>query len=48
MQLLFRLNKEKGTTMLVVTHDADIASRCNRILQMEDGRIVKDERTEEE
>jgi|TARA_B100000959_G_C14719126_1_gene516156 putative ABC transport system ATP-binding protein len=48
MQLLFRLNKEKGTTMLVVTHDADIASRCNRILHMEDGRIIKDERTEEE
>ena len=48
MQLLFRLNKEKGTTMLVVTHDPEIASRCGRVLHMEDGRIVKDEKSEEE
>ena len=48
MQLMFRLNKEKGTTMLVVTHDPEIASRCGRVLHMEDGRIVKDEKSEEE
>ena len=48
MDLLFRLNAEHGTTMIVVTHDADIAARCDRILNMEDGRIVVDERREEE
>lgn len=48
MRLLFRLNKEKGTTMLIVTHDPDIASQCGRVLYMEDGRIVRDEKSEEE
>jgi len=48
MDLLFELNAERGTTLLVVTHDSEIAARCSRILHMEDGLIVRDEKSEEE
>ncbi|MBT6971752.1 MAG: ABC transporter ATP-binding protein [Euryarchaeota archaeon] len=48
MNLLFKLNAERGTTLLVVTHDSEIASRCSRVLHMEDGLIVRDEKSEEE
>ena len=39
MQLLFDLQKEYGTTMILVTHDAALASRCHQTVQMADGRI---------
>lgn len=39
--LLFSLNKEKGITLVVVTHDDDLASRCSRQVNIKDGRIVK-------
>ena len=42
MDVLFSINKHHGTTMLIVTHDPKIASRCDRILQMADGNIIKD------
>jgi predicted ABC-type transport system involved in lysophospholipase L1 biosynthesis ATPase subunit len=32
----------------VVTHDSEIAARCSRVLHMEDGLIVRDEKSEEE
>ena len=48
MDLLFELNAERGTTLLVVTHDSEIAARCSRVLHMEDGLIVRDEKSEEE
>lgn len=35
-----RLKEEEGLSLLVVTHDADFAKRTDRIIQMEDGRIV--------
>jgi putative ABC transport system ATP-binding protein len=38
--LLRRLNKEYGQTMVVVTHDAAVASQCDRTLRMRDGRFV--------
>lgn len=38
--LLFSLNKKKGITLVVVTHDEDLASRCDRQLKIEDGRII--------
>jgi putative ABC transport system ATP-binding protein len=40
IDLLFELNREAGTTLLLVTHDVSVASRCNRIVYMEAGRIV--------
>jgi putative ABC transport system ATP-binding protein len=42
--LMFRLNRERGTTLLLVTHDAGLASRCGRRLSLGAGRLVGDER----
>lgn len=39
MEVLAKLNKEKQTTILMVTHDANAASFCSRILFIQDGRI---------
>ena len=39
---MFRLNRERGTTLLLVTHDAGIASRCARRLSLAAGRLVGD------
>jgi putative ABC transport system ATP-binding protein len=38
--LLFALNREHGTTLVLVTHDTALASRCERSLRLADGRIV--------
>lgn len=38
--LLFQLNREKGITLVVVTHDDELARRCDRVVEMKDGRIV--------
>ena len=43
MQLMFDLNRERGTTLVLVTHDRGIAARCERRLTIEAGRIVSDE-----
>ena len=48
IDLLIRLNKERNVTMMLVTHDSEIAARCSRVLVMQDGRIVEDNRTGEE
>jgi putative ABC transport system ATP-binding protein len=40
MQLMFELNREAGTTLLLVTHDPAIAARCDRQIRIEAGRIV--------
>lgn len=42
--LLFRLNKEKNITLIVVTHDSDLAERFDRQIYIKDGRIVKETR----
>ena len=44
MQLLRDSNKEFGQTMIVITHDEEIALAADRIIAIEDGRIVRDER----
>jgi putative ABC transport system ATP-binding protein len=44
MQLMFDLNREHGTTLVLVTHDRAIADRCERRLTIEAGRIARDER----
>ena len=40
--LLFDLNRQEGTTLILVTHNLDLAQKCNRILQMKGGRIIAD------
>jgi len=39
MALMFELNREAGTTLVLVTHDSDIAARCDQQLRIEAGRI---------
>lgn len=38
--LLFSLNKEKGITLIIVTHDEDLAGRCHRQIHIKDGQLV--------
>jgi putative ABC transport system ATP-binding protein len=42
MELMFDLNREQGTTLVLVTHDRAIATRCERRITIEAGRIVPD------
>lgn len=41
MKLLKRANEDLGHTILMITHDDEIAQRANRILRIEDGKLVK-------
>ena len=40
MQLLFDLNAAVGTTLVLVTHDREIAARCHRVIALDAGRLV--------
>lgn len=40
--LIFDLNREQGTTLILVTHDNDLAARTDRVMKMRGGRIVSD------
>jgi lipoprotein-releasing system ATP-binding protein len=40
--LIVKLNKERGTAFVIVTHNESLSKRCNRVLRMVDGRIVPD------
>ena len=42
---LFEATKSAGAALVLVTHDADLAERCERVLTIEDGRIVGDRKT---
>ncbi|MFC1776213.1 ABC transporter ATP-binding protein [Pseudomonadota bacterium] len=39
IDILFRMNREYGTTLVLVSHDLDLAERCDRIIRMEAGHI---------
>jgi putative ABC transport system ATP-binding protein len=41
MNLMFELNREAATTLVLVTHDRDIAARCDRQLRIDAGRLVE-------
>ena len=40
VDLIFGLNREKGTTLVLVTHDAELAARCGRTLRLKNGMVV--------
>lgn len=44
-KLLFDLNKEKGITLIIVTHDEELAAKCGRQIRIADGEIVEDAKT---
>ncbi len=45
VNLLFDLNQDAGTTLVLVTHDNDLAAKTQRILRMKGGKLVADELT---
>jgi putative ABC transport system ATP-binding protein len=40
--LLFDLNHQEGTTLVLVTHNLELAQKCNRVLQMKGGKVIAD------
>jgi putative ABC transport system ATP-binding protein len=44
MELVFGLNRERGTTLVLVTHNLDLARRCSRVIRLRGGAIVSDGR----
>lgn len=40
MNLLFELNAARGTTLILVTHDLRLAERCQRVIRLDNGRVV--------
>ncbi|WP_067515976.1 ABC transporter ATP-binding protein [Endozoicomonas ascidiicola] len=39
IELLFEVNRERGTTIILVTHDMDLARRCQRVLKLHGGKL---------
>nr|WP_318479056.1 ABC transporter ATP-binding protein [Photobacterium leiognathi] len=44
IELLFELNKNSGTTLVLVTHDDTLAARCDRVMRLDNGKLARDER----
>ncbi|MEW6181323.1 MAG: ABC transporter ATP-binding protein [Chloroflexota bacterium] len=42
MELLLRLNRERGTTVIIVTHDPKVAEQTGRVIRLYDGLVVED------
>jgi putative ABC transport system ATP-binding protein len=45
IDLIFNLNREAGTTLVLVTHDSELANKTGRIIRLKGGRLVSDEST---
>ena len=48
VKLIFDLNKEAGTTLVLVTHDLDLAGKTQRIIRIKGGKLVADEPTNQQ
>lgn len=46
--LIFDLNRANGTTLILVTHDLELANKCQRIIRLKNGKIYKDEWVKEQ
>lgn len=46
IQLLFQLNKDAGTTLVIISHDLDLANRTQQILRLKGGQIIANQPTE--
>ena len=44
VELIFGLNRERGTTLVLVTHNFELAGRCQRVLRLKGGSVISDER----
>jgi len=42
LELLVTLNQSQGTTVVIVTHEDEVAERCNRVIRLRDGKVVED------
>jgi putative ABC transport system ATP-binding protein len=42
-ELIFGLNRERGTTLVLVTHNLDLARRCQRVIRLKGGTVISDE-----
>jgi putative ABC transport system ATP-binding protein len=42
MNLLINLNQDEGVTIVIVTHDEEVASQCKKIYRVSDGRLIQD------
>jgi putative ABC transport system ATP-binding protein len=42
VELIFGLNREKGTTLVLVTHDLELAGKCQRVIRLRSGAVVSD------
>ncbi len=45
VKLIFDLNKEAGTTLVLVTHDLELAAKTQRIIRIKGGKLIADEKT---
>jgi putative ABC transport system ATP-binding protein len=45
VELIFNLNRERGTTLVLVTHDLELAKKCARVIRLKGGAVLSDELT---
>ena len=43
VELIFNLNRERGTTLVLVTHDLELAKQCARVIRLKGGAVISDE-----
>jgi putative ABC transport system ATP-binding protein len=42
VELMFKLNRDQGTTLILVTHDLELATRCDRFIRLARGKVISD------